>query len=339
MAWNKPVTNTKPAIQTDEGPYGSTRVKSDDGRYTANSNYKGSEENKKAELQELEDTYHLIEKSENTDELFKKFQEDEQSYSFDKRISVPLFKELIFKTSIGLMIGSETFQVSTSDEDSLLGIDVFAGSKSDNAYLLSDPDVHKIDIKTVKRALGGNPEERDEFYKHPQLSIEVRRVNANNSSVIQNPLKKHANTHYAFQIPYSEKNSYIATTNDVSKCKIIYMEHKTLNELIANNCDEPFIDKCCKFLKYNLGLDYVEENLSRIAHENKYDFKLVSDKYNDAYEITRPLSSDASQTYTIWFGKKRQKNNQKWQIRVTFPSTLCNNRDDIIRKAYSFQKN
>lgn len=256
--------NTKPAVMTDNGPYGTTRPKSDDGQYTANNAYSGTEAEKEEQLRSLNSTYPQLNERQKARSTIGF---DTKALDFDNKICTPVFKAFA-KTSIGKILGTENFQTATSYEDQTLKIDVFAGDPDPKyAFLLCDPNVKKIDLKTEKGYLGIAPgsDKEKEFMTNPTISLSVRKVIKREYGYqIKNQISKGFNSHYAFNIISSPKQKRdITRPGDINKGILFYVNSEDTHSFINENGGDSIDDFC--------GIIQKNEDDSFSAIQEKFD--------------------------------------------------------------------
>lgn len=305
MAWNKPVTNTKPATQTDTGPYNTTRAKSDDGRYTANPNFSGSEEERQAQLQQLSEEHpYLSQTAQERSQIgFNKGQ-----LSFDERVSTPFFTQ-IAPFTIGKLLNTDKITPTTSYEDQNLKIDVFVGEANPRyAYMICDPNVKTIDLKTIKRGIGPEQENKD-FYNNPKIELTIRKIHSRKPHIVHNQLAKGFNQQYAIQIPYSSTSLDNTKVKDISAVKLFYLPSSTMKNVVEGH-NEAFIDNCAKHLVNLPAKEYVQEQLSNAAHEKGYAYDL--DERNP--KITKHIIT--TPTEAVYF--EHNNRTDDWSVRVEF---------------------
>lgn len=268
---NKELKNTAPAVMTDTGPHNSTRYKSKDGRYTANPNYDQGQEPAQNPNQRSNAHKHSD---------FNK-----NTSWFDARISEPCFDTLVKKTGLFSMFSNDlkkgqisVFTKSTGYEDRVLGIDYFLGNASDqNQFLIDEPDIDRIDLKTITKGLGG----KRDFFDHPRVSVTILKSHED----IYKPepedlMSKHQNNVFAFQVLYSSKaKEYIQNPNDIEEAKLYYVKKAALSEYMnknalmnKSNIRNVFVDQ--KNKGYNLEDMVREEALAKeFGFEKTFDRK------------------------------------------------------------------
>lgn len=295
----KQVKNTEPAVMTDSGPYGSSRVKSKDGRYTANPNAAQKQDPGKGA-----DSFSA-----------NKTNYSDKDTNFDTKIATPLFATAINERLLPIFSanrekGQKTvFTQSTEYEDNVLGIDYFLGNAGQNENLIDEPDVDKIDLKTIKSGIG----HRD-FFDHPKITLTLKKMHVRNNGKITDMIKKHINTHFAFQVLYSDKNiKDVSSADDITEAKLYYTEKpalvKYLNDSITIENDVSTI-----FARRDLTSLEIKNQLSELATKNGYEFNEAYDKFHHEkiYQILNSKDGTGLRLHEESSGDR--------QVRVVFPT-------------------
>ena len=139
--------NTKPTVSTDTDKNGREHNRSEDGRFTANPNYQGQNQEQEPaanQHKEIKTNTHY----------------NQTSNEFDRTIAEPCFMAFVKDSLNAMFVGDReegqigVAKMSTEYEDKHLGVDCFIGNAGqENPYLYQEPEVEKVDLKTVKRGL------------------------------------------------------------------------------------------------------------------------------------------------------------------------------------------
>lgn len=316
MAWNKPVTNYEPAKQTDKGPYGSQRVKGDDGRYTSSNSFQGSPQEKQQEFEHLaNDSGHpfLSEKAKQRAQLGF----NTTALSFDDRISTPFFESVLSQTTFAKLVNNPKITKTTTYEDQNLKIDMFLGEASPEfAFMISDPNVKKIDLKTIKGGLGDK-----DFYNYPLIDFTVIKIHSRKPHIINNQTTKGFNDNYLFQILSSD---YPRPQNkdDINAAKMYLVPKSTMKRIIDSHSSD-FINSCARHLLNLPATEQVSASLSSEAQKHDYDYEF--DDKSDPKLNRHIIQTD---TETIYF--EQNKNTQDWSVRVEFDAMDFDEDEDVI---------
>lgn len=314
MAHNDIVTNYKPAVMEDKGPNNTTRQKSEDGRYTANGAFLGSDQEKEQELEGLNEIYPQL--SENA---MKRSQIgfNQNALSFDDRVSTPLLESILPQTTFAKLVASPKLTKTTSYEDHNLKIDLFLGEAAPQfAFQISDPDVKKIDLKTIKGGLGDKS-----FYDYPLIDFTVIKIHSRKPHVINDQVTKGFNDNYLFQV-LSSKYPKPQNKDDINAAKMYLVPKNTMKRIIdSHNSD--FVNMCAKHL---LNLPKTEDVSASLANEaQKYDYDYDFDNTSNQRLNRHIIQTD---TETIYF--EQDKKTQDWSVRVEFDAMDFDGDNDII---------
>ena len=228
------------------------------------------------------------------------------------------------------MLGSDKFETATPYEDQKLHIDIFAGDPDPKyAFLLNDPNIETIELKTEKRYLGS-----PDFEKNPRINLSIRKIHARQPYKIHNQLTKGFNSHYAFNIISSPaKKQDITKANQIDKAILFYTETGDVKSFVKDN-GESVIDEFANILKGNPSDDIIEEKFSSLAQAKGITFDPPKRQKNNAvdYTIRMPLPEDNNQEVRGVFGRDRHGD---WNILIDFPARSLTNKPST--KAWTFQ--
>lgn len=326
MAQEYNIKNTQPAVMKDNGPYGTQRVKSKDGKYTANPNAGPEAEPEKDPFPELG----MVK----TTAGF-----DRESLMLDKKISTKLLINTVQEDFLDLYRndaeeGQQTiFMPSTEFEDIKLGIDFFIGNAGqDHQLLINEPEVEMFDLKTLFKGLGNH-----NFFEHPDITLTLTKMferdNYSPKNIFENNSNKR-NTHYMFQIPYSDKR-HIESIEDISEAKYYYVEKEGLKNFVKQTV-MPIHDDLLPLLSNN---DFASMEM---LVKQKYKGTMIPiPRTNNRYQIRIPLSaSDPNYFIAFELGELQEKDTGRInkEIRLMFPTALFNMDKNLKTSVLKFRK-
>lgn len=190
------IKNTDPAVMEDKGPRGTTRWKSENGRYTA------------AKTVEQEDEY----KDHRALKDISRFVGSEDTHILDKTVS-----DKLFRNTVGIAIVNMFKRHTTENEevffinsnrwnDIQLGIDYQVGIRTKDRTAFKN--VMDIDLKTATGCLGSRKR-----YQNSEIKLDLYQTRVDDNGIIKNwgegnfLNEHHQNTHFAFMIPQSNESA------------------------------------------------------------------------------------------------------------------------------------
>lgn len=291
----KQLKNTQPTAMTDKGPNGTTRTKSKDGKYTANPNYQGEKEERKPSSS-----------FDYTNENFSKADTD-----FDQKISTPLFLKEFGPYFLNKYYPGEgaVLLPSTNYEDHHLGIDLFLGNASEEyENLIDEPGIDLVDLKTIKEGLGNK-----EFFEHPKLTLTLYKMHKRKYGEIDDLLKNHMNTHFAFQVLYSEKKpSQINSANDIKIAKCYLVGRDALEEELVNKNEQTLNTASNIFARRDIERPEIEKELRAEFGEGNVSKEFDESNGDIFYRITLP-------EYELILNEETSGDRQ---LRIKFPARM-----------------
>ena len=319
--------NTKPTVRTDTDSLGRAHNRSDDGKFTKNPNYGQKEEQNSKPIVNTHETR----SNSHVHTGFK-----EETSHFDKSVSEPCFNSFL-RQNLAVMFANDLVEgqvsvatKSTGFEDRVLGIDYFLGNAGqDNQFLIDEPDVDRIDLKTITRGLGGN---RD-FFDHPRVSIPVLASHEDAYKPLpENLISKHQNNVFAFQVLYSSKPlEQVQSKADIEEAKLYYVKKSAIvdymnaSPLMKSKIGEAFVDKANKF--YNLE-DMVKEMATQLGLEKP----LIKNKRQSTTFVLTDKDSNCQLFLTI------DKENGDRSVRFNFPTKILGTDLNLKLNTHKFYK-
>ncbi len=286
---NYPIKNDKPAVMKDNGPYGTERNKSEDGRYTTGAGADNSEP-------ENQDRYTTNPTAENKtyNDHFRRLRYEHKmserkeynpaNAAFEENVSAPLFEQALGHY-VKAIYGENAFLSKTTEfEDVKLQIDYFVGQKNNKYYLpIEDPEVKCVDIKFLTQSLNDK-----DFYDHPRLAllafksfrgrdhVENKLTHADVKRFDDDGILPDERRDYAFQIPYAGKQR-ISSFDEVLESKTVIVPSKTMQNLLGDT-----ETKGAKFFETfaNRGNTLkASEDYKTFLKENEANIKVLRDDY------------------------------------------------------------
>lgn len=282
---NYPIKNDKPAVMKDNGPYGTEREKSEDGRYTTGS---GSEQdryttNSNAINKTFNDPFRRL----RYDHKMSERKEYNPNHAiFEETVSGPLFEQALGHYVKAIYGENALLSKTTEFEDVKLQIDYFIGQKNNKYYLpIEDPEVKCVDVKFLTQSLNDK-----DFYDHPRIAllafksfsgrdhIENKLTHADVKKYDDDRILPDERRDYAFQIPYAGKQR-ISSYDEILESKTVVVPSKTMQNLLGNS-----ETKGAKFFETfaNRGkILRASEDYKTFLKENEANIKVLRDDYRN----------------------------------------------------------
>lgn len=290
-------------------------------------------------FEEIQEAQQLIELSQGKGDSFQSY--DANNNKFDREVSVPYFEKL-FATSTTLkeIIGSKLTK-PTNYEDNKIGIDFFGGELNPHkTYPILDESLNKIDLKTVTTCLGGKIEK----YNNPAITIQIGKIFSDSrEKTFVNTLEGHLNTHFAYNILYSDlKKKDITHPSHIERSQFYFIPRKDMNDFVDKN-GISFINGVVPKLYNFPNHEETEDILSTIAANNNFGYEYGEDvdNYKDIYRITMPIPEAPEEKMIVLFEYNHNPSKKDfWCVRIETPCSRfgSNVRPDVVARSFTNPK-